>query len=586
MKHGGRPERVQRADYPIIAVLTLVAIYHLTLLDRGTWSWPDEHLYTDALNAVTHALNLDVAGFCKALTGFGARPAEATVRLVPAALQTLFERLWNVSPFNPQSLRIAAAPNVLVSFLLGLVFYKLALLFFDGERWTATVATTVYVLLVSSHVYIRHVVPYDTALLFGLLALYWLLTGRMSHSTFDKKRWIMAGLVSGLGLIAYPVVFLLYRPAGLVAAMVCLICLIGSLRVIARDGNRSENRRWIMAGLLAGFGLALYPAYYALPGALLAIIVLGKTEPPYYGLSPARLRAGALYGWAVLCVVFFYEVVARVGGESYLGCAYRLSRTITQGSFEEAYVFLPRFFVEVEQAIGALLLMLALAYFVMLLWRLSKRRPLSSSQAALAVCCVVLTGVYLVYATQSVFLHKMVFTGRYIHFYIPFVVWAAVAALRQIPMMRWRRMAYAATVIVSAYSFIGFVREYRALAYPINVLYDHGIRWEDVVEENKIDETQMIPGWAYTLPAKGIMGGANYVTQKHDRRYVLVNFGHFAAAGDFTRYHPSSDAQLIYKKPHFLVFPASRFEGYTVARRRDMEERNYHVCIYKLPDGR
>lgn len=577
--------RVPRADYPIITVLTLVAIYHLTLLDRGTWSWPDEHLYTDALNAVAHALNLDVAGFCKSLTGFGARPAEATLRLAPAAIQTLFDKLWGVSPFNPQSLRIAAAPNILVSFLLGLVFYKLALLFYEGERWTATWATSVYALLVSSNVYIRHVVPYDTALLFGLLALYWLLNSRMSETSLNKKRWVMAGLLSGVSLLAYPVVFLLYRPAGLAAATFCLICLIGSLRMMAGDGVASENRRWIITGLLAGFGLALYPAYYAFPGALLAIIVLGKTEPPYIGFSWARLRAGALYGWSVLCVVFFYEVVARLGGESYLGCAYRLSRTITQGSFEEAYVFLPRFFVEVERAIGVLLLVLALAYFVTLLWRLGKRVPLSWSQAALALCCMVLTGVYLVYATQSVFLQKMVFTGRYIHFYIPFVVWAAIAALRQIPMTRWRRLAYAGTVLVSVYSFIGFVREYRELAYPINVLYDHGIRWEDVVEENKVYETSVIPGWAYTLPAKGFCGQANYVTEKHERRYLLVNFGHFDMAGGFAPYHPPSDAQLIYKKRHFLVFSASRFEGYTLTRRRDMKERDYHVRIYKLPDA-
>lgn len=586
MKHVSQPGRVQRADYPVIAVLTLVAIYHLTLLDRGTWSWPDEHLYTDALNAVTHALNLDLADFCKALTGFGARPAEATIRLVPATIQTLLERLWNVSPFNPQSLRIAAAPNVLVSFLLGLVFYKLALFFFDGERWTATLATSVYALLVSSHVYIRHVVPYDTALLFGLLALYWLLTGRMSHSTFDRRRWIMAALVSGLSLIAYPVVFLLYRPAGLIAAMVCLICLIGSLRVIAHDGNRSENRRWIIAGLLAGFGLALYPAYYALPGALLVIIVLGKTEPPYYGFSLARLRAGALYGWAVLCVVFFYEVVARVGGESYLGCAYRLSKTITQGSFEEAYVFLPRFFVEVEQAIGVLLLLLALAYFVTLLWRLGKRLPLSPSQAALALCCVVMAGVYLVYATQSVFLQKMVFTGRYIHFYIPFVVWAAVAALRQIPVLAWRRMAYAVTVVVSVYSFIGFVREYRELAYPINVLYDHGIRWEDVVDENKIDEVQMHPGWAFTLPARGLCGEASYVTHANDRRFILVNFGYFSPFfSRVTPYHPPPTAHVVYRKPHYLSFRSSRFEAYTVGQRHHLKTGNFQVAIYRLPDA-
>lgn len=577
--------RVPRADYPIITVLTLVAIYHLTLLDRGTWSWPDEHLYTDALNAVAHALNLDVAGFCKSLTGFGARPAEATLRLAPAAIQTLFDKLWGVSPFNPQSLRIAAAPNILVSFLLGLVFYKLALLFYEGERWTATWATSVYALLVSSNVYIRHVVPYDTALLFGLLALYWLLNSRMSETSLNKKRWVMAGLLSGVSLLAYPVVFLLYRPAGLVAATFCLICLIGSLRMMAADGIASENRRWIITGLLAGFGLALYPAYYAFPGALLAIIVLGKTEPPYIGFSWARLRAGALYGWSVLCVVFFYEVVARLGGESYLGCAYRLSKTITQGSFEEAYVFLPRFFVEVERAIGVLLLVLALAYFVTLLWRLGKRVPLSWSQAALALCCMVLTGVYLVYATQSVFLQKMVFTGRYIHFYIPFVVWAAIAALRQIPMTRWRRLAYAGTVLVSVYSFIGFVREYRELAYPINVLYEHGIRWEDVVEENKVDEVRMHPGWAFTLPAKGLVGGADYISHANDRRFVLVNFGYFSPYfSSVTPYNPPPGAQVVYRKPHYLTFRSSRFEAYTVSQRHHLRTGNFQVAIYRLPD--
>ena len=176
--------KIIKTDYQVILFLCLVAVYHVILQDRGAFSWPDEQNYTDAVKSIACLFNLDIPGFCRELTGFTARPGEATIRLVPAAIQTILERWQGISPYNLESLRIPATFNIISSFLLSFVFYRLSQIFFDNDRLTAILSTVVFALLVSNNVFIRHIIPYDTGLLFCLLSLYYAL------KTDDSGLWL------------------------------------------------------------------------------------------------------------------------------------------------------------------------------------------------------------------------------------------------------------------------------------------------------------------------------------------------------------------------------------------------------------
>jgi hypothetical protein len=579
--------RFKKADYPLIVLLGLIGIYRFSLLGVGAYAWPDEYLYNDALGAVAAFLQLDLNEACRSLTGFGARPAEATLRLIPAAIQFIVKEVWDIGLYDPKSLLIATFPNILSSLLLSVVFYRVSMIFFEGDRAVAVLVTTIYSLLTNSNIYLRHVLPYDTALFFCLLSLYCVLRIKVvTDSRLEPRRLIMAWGITGSVVLIYPVVFYLYRPSGLPMAIIIWASILYSLRLVVANNAAADTREWIIAGLVSGFGLAVYPAYYAFPVAVVTIAVLGSRDTALFSLSRDGARVGSLLGLSILCVMFFYEIVSRIGGESYIGCAIRLSRTITQGSFEEGYVFIPKYFIEVERSIGVALIFLAGVYFITTLFRQVIGFMMSKSQMALFRCILVWIGFYLVYATQSAVFHKMTFTGRYIRMYIPFIVWAAGAMLRQIPpvmlkIVTVRQVAHAAIAAVSLYSFVAFAREYREVSYPINALYDNGIGWEDVIDSNKINETEITPN--YNLPVMKMTSGANYITHSNDGRFVLVNFGYFALdGGGLDSYRPPDNAQLIHRRPHFLTFRSSGFEAYTIRRRKEFRTRDYQLTIYKL----
>lgn len=560
----------------------MLGLYRASLLGHGAFAWPDEQLYSDALQTVTALSHGDITRACTALTGFGARPAEATLRLIPAALQIWLERTQGISPYNPQSFLIPTSFNVIASLLLSLVFYRLSRRFLSDDRRAPLVATIVFSLLVSSNAFVRHVVPYDTALMFCLLSLLLGVQREPSGSApVGVKRAALAVIVAGAGLFLYPVSFLLGREPAKIGALIALVAVLSGLAIVCRD-EVAEGKHWALVGLVAGCGLAVYPAYYPFPVMVGAIIVLRTERAPYVALSMVRLRAGLVYGFAALSVMLFFEVIARVGDVSYLACAYRLSRTITQGSFEEGYIFLAKYFSEVEGVIGILILGGAAVYWILLARRLLQRVPVTAHASALALCCAVSAGLYLIYATQSTVLHRMTFTGRYARMYVPFVVWAAVAAIREIGTPRLRTLAYSAMLLACLVSFLMFERDYRALAYPVNVLYENGIRWEEVNPSSKVYESERIhQEWISTDFPKGLTREYNFVTRPNDDRFILLNFGYFVL--EETRlpvFVPPENVHLIYRNPHFLTFRSSRFESFAIEKRAELVRRNYQIAIY------
>jgi hypothetical protein len=403
-------------------------------------------------------------------------------------------------------------------------------------------------------------------------------------SRVHRGRIVGPALIVITALVLYPVAFYLYRRVGLGAAVLCAGSLVWALWRVADRGEPKATRRWITGGLLAGFALAVYPAYFAFPAAVLVVILLGRREWPHIGFSWSRTRAAFLYTCALLFVLFVYEIVARVGGISYLGGAGRLSGTITQGSYEEGYVFLWRFLAGVEGPWGILLALLAFGYLVTTVARVTSGMRLTPSEALLFQCCIAMAMLYLAYATQCVVLHGMVFTGRYVHFYLPFVIWAAVAMLRPVPVVTWQRVPYAAALAVSLLSFAWFARDYREVTYPLYVLYEHDIRWENVPAEQKVYETAIWSEWVtFSLPRITPARGGRSITTPHEQRYVLVNFGYVSPFfTEVNHYKPPSGAQAIYRKPHFLAFRSSRFEAYTAAQRRQLEHNGLDVAIYQV----
>jgi len=102
-----------------------------------------------------------------------------------------------LNPNSPPSLQVPQLFNVLVTSLNMLLLYKIYRRFFQAGM--ALLGMVLYSSLINTNLYLRHLLPYDHALFFFLLAL-WLLLRLTARSAGWKY-----GLVGALVVFSYAV---------------------------------------------------------------------------------------------------------------------------------------------------------------------------------------------------------------------------------------------------------------------------------------------------------------------------------------------------------------------------------------------
>ncbi|MBB6061021.1 hypothetical protein HNQ93_003897 [Hymenobacter luteus] len=293
--------------WPGLPLLVILLIRLGALQAGGALAFPDEERHLKSVEAVEAIFRGDVERLCLHLANTQGRPADALLRLPVALVQVGLHRFWQIPPASPTSLLVPQLLNWVVLLL------NMALLWRLARRWlpaaTASVVLVVYSALSSTQLYVRHLLPYDTALGVVLLAL-----------------------------------VLLSAPAAAV---------------------RSPWRSGLLAGGLGLLAFAVYPGYYfapLLPGALLLASL------PLAAWKRALLGFGTGAG----VVVVPLEVLTRFGHISYLRTLQHLPATVIQGDFSEGFSFLPRYLWQVEGLTGALLLLAALPGLWALLFRYAR----------------------------------------------------------------------------------------------------------------------------------------------------------------------------------------------------------------------
>lgn len=417
---------------------------------------------------------------------------------------------FGVPPSNPRSLMIPVAWNALLTLVALYFFWRITVLLLDGDRIASTLAVVVYGVLANSNLYVRHLLANEPALCIGMAAL-----------------WLA-----------------LSRPP--------------------------EWRAAVGVGLLSGFAVTVYPGYavFALvPGFVLVVV-------PSAIRSSARtvLAAGFAAGGAASVIAM--ELFCRIGGISYIASAWTLSRTITQGSFDEGWIFFPRYLIRVERYAGVVLLCGAAAFAYRVLRLVAQRRVLRPIDWV--VIAAMAGWFWQAFASSAA--HSMVLYGRLIHPWMAFLVWATIDGICSTRRAAARNALYAVVVTASVVSWISFARAYLPLAYPTDVLYALRINTAIVAAQQR--RCAMPPLQAYDSPAPiDRRTGAPYSAR---RDYVLINFCQGAPSAD---HRPSaaavSCAQEVFRAPHFMAFPAYAFEGLTPEQRDEIARPEYdlHVCI-------
>jgi hypothetical protein len=178
-------------------------------------------------------------------------------------------------------------------------------------------------------------------------------------------------------------------------------------------------------------------------------------------------------------------------------------------------------------------------------------------------------------AAMAAELHAIVLYGRTIR---PWMLFAALAlgdVLASIP-NRTRSWAVGAVLLAAAWSFTGWAPEYRALAYPSDVLYALGIDTSRVPPDRVWCE--FAPGTPYASP-----GPLNRTTRSpyHESSdVVLINFCQDFSAGRRTLPADPSDRVLLYEGRHWLTFPAYTYEGFIPEARRALIDHPLRVRAY------
>jgi len=488
-----------------VIFIFLIALFRFSLINTGHLFWIDELRYVNAFAFVKHLMNANFNEAIKALFNAHGRPGFVLFSSIPATVQIILHNIGWMDVGNPlyfQELmhfgRVSAqynhhyfdlpsAVNVMVSLSISLLFYHF-ILEITKDRTDALIGTVVYSLLVNSYFYVRHMVPYDYALLMLFLALFFVI--RQSTKALSSKMIVGVGMLSALGFITYP-------------------------------------------------------SYYLLVFLIAALILT---------LSRKKFKQTALFALSFCLSVFLFECISWIVGKSFYQNTTQLLGAVTQGSFEEGFIFLYRYMRDVEGGIGICILTLFLIFVFVYLRKAS---------SACKVLFVTVVAGYLFYGAMSVFYHRVVFYGRLLHMYIPFLVLGAVLFINMIKPGKVKYGIIVVTLILSMASFIRPAVMFAKLQYPREFEQRH-------------------------LSLSKEFGVYRAIEHQWFNENELLNYGSLIVNAYYLDYIPDETfpvkdpkyMTLVKSVDHPMNFPAYQYEGYSVSGREKIRKRNYQMKIY------
>jgi hypothetical protein len=516
----------QRLQYAIIACIIFMTVHKLTLIGSGFLALPDEMRYVAAIDVLQYLSKLKIIPAIDALFSTQARPAETLVKMIPAAVQYISSKVLH--------LNLLESRNTYPIFIFNFIIYCCILRYHFNisnillkDRLLALVSVLFFSALTNSYLYLRHALPYDESLLIFLIVIYKVL--------------------------------------------------------IYNENKQFSFKKTFFLGFFAFFGYMVYPGYfplYIVSAGLFFFLELDKNNFLEKVYQATTYTLGSLF-----CLGIF-EGLSRVAGGSYIADALSISGSITQGSFEESYSFIVKYLFEVEGVMGGVLLFGVFLYYSILIFSFRK----SIVNKRLFLLGIFLIGIYFTYASIGYFFHKMIFYGRLLHQYMPFICLFSVFAFNEIILKLAPKIPIFSKceMILSLFSLVFLINyclnywAYTAFAYPrdmawavsekyqlkdIDNICEHADCWSLVpVEEDKI-----------------LRGSARRDTLKPD--IIFVNACYFYPFDDLKKYqpyYPSSAYILVDSQRHFANCKAYQYEGYSIKERQNLDSVNFHVRRFIL----
>lgn len=512
--------KTNKEDLLFYFTLVGILILRTTWLGRGLVSFIDEYRYFCTLEAVKQFSQGHFTQGIVALNSTQGRPGDAYTRLLPAVVQAAIFKVFHINTNTPTSLVVAAWMNWLVLIINTFLFHKIARALFDS-KWSK-VAVITYVCLTNTNIYVRHILPYDTAICFFLLAL-WLVIKNHRGNSFTKK------------LPAFKI------------------------------------------GVFAGIAFLIYPGYFLAPAMVgLMMIELPITKS---GLQRLLVRGG-VYASGFAAVILACELLARLGGLSYFTSGSKLSATVTQGDFSAGYSFAATYLINVESVLGCLLLFLLFWSLGSLL--LPIRRPATETaeyRQRRILLTLVLMLSWFCYASLVYVGHKLVFYGRILHLFMPMLVLVCIYGVAQV---KYRGARYF-LIVVSAASFLVFFGNYAKVAYAKDVAFDNNIFAPLPAHVLRYNTACGDDDFIYEPFQSKYNDRASVSAANAKDTLLLVNFG---TSYPIRCYKPLGDMRgrgtLLIQGEDMAKFPPYQYEAYNLRERELLNSKNYQFQVYTL----
>jgi hypothetical protein len=560
---GGAEALSRKSTHVVLALLlVLLGIGRLSLIDRGRFYWADERCYLPAIQfveAIGGGNWREAAGHLFSAPGPvpPARPGFVLVSMIPAITQKIITQkiitpLLGLPPNSPNAFWIAAAFNVPVTLGITLCVFGLFRAWFREDAY-ALLAAFVYSLLANANVWVRHLVPYELSLLLFLSSL-WLITTASAKDRPRVIRFAFAGLVTAWGYTCYPGHY--------------AFVLINTVAAIAAGTRPRRPPTAPDEQLIPNSGGTIGHSRNSNADAQLRRRFLNR-------FGGARYHQIVAFGSLAAFTMTLLEAVSRFAGRSYFRDLAALSGSVTMGDPGEGLRFVWRYLRDVEGPIGIALLPLFGAFMLRMLFRKDRRLP----AAAAAAITMAIVGC-LLHSAMGVFWGRMVWYGRVLAVYLPFLVIGSVALLAGIKHRGVRQVATGMLLVLSVTSFFRFALPYQRLTYPAeflqanmsaagrNLAYPANILWGyidgdfggtvEAFDPALINVTDTRPDGLQSY----VWLASHADARLRNAEYIAVNFkftGYVRA--NRTPFEPPPGYELLAESPHPDNFAAHGYEG-------------------------
>jgi hypothetical protein len=341
----------------------------LELIGTGFMAFPDEIRYCQSGIAFQELVKLKLVSAGKAIASTQGRPADAILNLIPITLQYITAHIFNLKYYESQNSHIVFIFNFIIYCFILLVHFRFSKLLLK-DSYLALASVVLFGSLTNSYLYLRHALPYDMSLLISYLVIYNI--------------------------------------------------------VIYNEEDRLTIKNSLLLGFFSFIGFLVYPGYF--PLFIVGLLILFFYKLAQNDLFKKLLYSSSYIVGSILCLIIF-EKMARFVGRSYILDAIGLSKTIKQGSFEESFVYILKYFFEVERLTGIILFVSLLIFYFIMVYQIKNKK---FKQHSFIMLLSIALRIVFNLCKRWIFFQMVVFYGRLLHQYFPFICILSIFAINEL----------------------------------------------------------------------------------------------------------------------------------------------------------